>query len=130
MTQDTRDVDDRQHTFDSIENAVVALEKLDLRTLIDDPCAMAEAMILRQYALDFLKSQRLSAEGEGRGGALRQRLEGVQARDAEAMQLLREARAQVGGQLDNLVSGRAGVRGYGGLDTAGSASQTSVKRMG
>jgi hypothetical protein len=119
-----------QETFSSIDDAVVALEKLSLCALIDDPCAMAEAMILRQYALEHLKSHPLSAVPEERRGALRQRLETVQASDARAMQLLREARAQVGEQLDNLVSGRAAVRGYGGLGSATSTSQTGVKRMG
>jgi hypothetical protein len=119
-----------QEKFESIEHAVIALEQLDLCALSDDPCAMAEAMILRQYALDYLKSHPLSAVSEPRRGALRQRLEAVQASDAEAMQLLREARTQVGGQLDNLVSGRAAVRGYGGLYAADTTSQTGVKRQG
>jgi hypothetical protein len=119
-----------QETFESIEHAVIALEKLDLCALSDDPCTMAEAMILRQYALDYLKSHPLSTVSESRRGALRQRLEAVQANDAEAMQLLRDARTQVGGQLDNLVSGRAAVRGYGGLSAADTASQTGVKRQG
>jgi hypothetical protein len=119
-----------EETFGSIEDAVVALETLELCALFDDPCAMAEAMILRQYALDHLKSHPLSAVPEERRDALRQRLEAVQASDTRAMQLLREARAQVGEQLDNLVSGRAAVRGYGGLGGAASTSQTGVKRMG
>ena len=117
-------------TFESIEGAVVALERLDLCAFIDDPRAVAEAIILRQYALDYLKSHPLSAVSEPGRVALRQRLEAVQANDAKAMQLLREARAQVGGQLDNLVSGRAAVRGYGGLGAADSASQMGVKRRG
>jgi hypothetical protein len=122
--------EEAHETFESIEDAVSALEQLDLCALMDDPCAMAEAMILRQYALDHLKSHPLSDVSEPGRSALRQRLEAVQARDAEAMKLLREARADVSGQLDNLVSGRAAVRGYGGLSISDSTSQTGVKRMG
>jgi hypothetical protein len=119
-----------QEKLASAEDAVVALETHELCALIDDPCAMAEAVISRQYALDYLKSHPLSDVSEPRRGALRQRLEAVQANDARAMQLLSEVRGQVNGQLDNLVSGRAAVRGYGGLSTADLASYTGVKRRG
>lgn len=123
MSEDTR------NSFESVEQAVAVLESHDLCALAYDPCAMAEAIILRQYALDYLKSHPLSAVSEPGRGALRQRLEAVQVGDAKAMQLLRDAREQVGGQLDNLVSGRAAVRGYGGLSIA-PASQAGVKRQG
>src|SRR5689334_22431629 len=112
--------DPAQPTFESIEDAVSALERLDLCALADDPVAMAEAMIVRQHALDYLKVHPLSAVPEERRGALRQRLEDVQVSDAKAMELLREAREQVGEQLNNLVSGRAAVRGYGSLSSADS----------
>jgi hypothetical protein len=119
-----------QPTFDDIEDAICALEQLDLCALMDDSVAMAEAIIRRQYALDYLKSHPLSVVPEERRGALRQRLEHVQASDAKAMELLREAREQVNGKLDNLVSGRAAVRGYGGASNARSTVPPGVKRMG
>jgi hypothetical protein len=122
--------EDRQPTFEGIEDAVATLERLDLCALADDPVAMAEAMIVRQHALDYLKSHPLSAVPEERRGALRQRLEDVQTGDARALELLREASVQVAEQLDNMVSGRAAVRGYGGLSSADSTLPPGVKRMG
>ena len=117
-------------TFASIEDAVARLEQLDLCALVDDPVAMATAMIVRQHALDYLKSNPVSAVPEERRGALLQRLEDVQASDARALELLRQASLQVAEQLDNMVSGRAAVRGYGGLSSADSTLPPGVKRMG
>ena len=111
----------------SFASLLDVLEGLDLASLIDDPPAMAEAMIVRQKALDSLKLLSLSAVSEEERGALRRRIEKLLARDAEILQLLREARVGVGEQLDNLVSGRAAARSYGVLSTA---TTGSVKRTG
>jgi hypothetical protein len=112
------------HTFESV---IATLESIDLADLIDDPAAMALAMIERQHAIDALKTLSFSAVSESERGALRRRLELVLARDAKAFELLRDARSQVAESLDKLVSGRALARGYGSLRAPDSGS---VKRTG
>lgn len=117
-------------TITSIEDAVATLEQLDLCALTDDPVAMATAIIVRQHALDYLKLHPLSAVQEERRGALLRRLEDLQTSDARALELLRQASVQVAEQLDNMVSGRAAVRGYGVLGSTDSTLPPGVKRMG
>jgi hypothetical protein len=111
----------------TLESVIATLEGIDLAELIDDPAAMALAMIERQHAIDALKSLSFSAVSENERGALRRRLELVLARDAKAFELLRDARAQVAESLDKLVSGRALARSYGGFRAQDSGS---VKRTG
>lgn len=106
---------------------VELLEGIDLASLVEDPPAMAEAMITRQEALDRLKLLSLSAEPLVERGALRNRIEQLLRRDAETMQLLQEARAEIGEQLNKLVSGRAAARSYGGQ---GAGASGLVKRTG
>lgn len=109
------------------EAALAKLESIDLYAVLDDAQALAECLIDRQHALDALKSFSLSAEAESERGALRSRIEQVLQRDAEAMQLLREAKESVAAQLGQLVNGRALARSYSGQrDSVAS----SVKRMG
>jgi hypothetical protein len=112
----------------SVEAAVEVLEQADLRGLVEDPSALAEALIARQYALDFLKSHRLSSDVEG--SELRGRLAAVSRRDAEVMQLLQQAKAQVGELLGKVVSGRALARGYGGLSGSEAPATMGAKRVG
>jgi hypothetical protein len=116
--------------IESVEAAVVVLEQCDLRALLEDPAAMAEAMIERQHALDYLKSHPLSAVREEERVEFCHRLHLVSQRDAEAMQLLGEAKAHIGEQLGKLVSGRALARGYGGLSAEGSSQGSGAKRTG
>lgn len=114
--------------IESVEAAVSVLEQVDLRSLVEQPQALAQALIARQYALDYLKSHPLSVvEGSDE---LRHRLAEVSRQDAEAMQLLREAKAHIGELLGNVVSGRALARGYGGLTAGDSSSGSGVKRVG
>jgi hypothetical protein len=122
------EVDTTALAFSSIESAVSALEQVDLRCLVEDPQALAEALIARQYALDHLKSQPCTSVKED--SELRRRLEDVARRDAEAMQLLREAKAHIGELLGNVASGRALARGYGGLSSTDSPAKMGAKRVG
>jgi hypothetical protein len=110
----------------TLESVTATLESIDLAILIDDPAAMALAMIERQHAIDALKTLPFSTVSEGERAALRRRLEVVLARDAKAFELLRDARTQVAESLDKLVSGRALARTYGGLrvDDSGSVKRT------
>lgn len=102
------------------------LEGIDMTSLVEDLPAMAEAMIVRQDTLDQLKLLSLSAVPESERDALRKRVEQLLLRDAETMQLLQEARLDIGEQLNKLVSGRAAARSYGGhgADTSGSVKRT------
>jgi hypothetical protein len=111
----------------TLESVIATLESIDLAALIDDPAAMALAMIERQHAIDALKTLPFSAVSESERAALRRRLEVVLARDAKAFELLRDARTQIAESLDKLVSGRALARSYGGLRAEDSRS---VKRTG
>ena len=109
------------------EAALATLESIDLDAALDDAQALAACLIERQHALEALKSFSLSAEAESERGALRRRIEAILRRDAEAMQLLREAKESVAAQLGQLVNGRAMARSYSGQrDSVAS----SVKRMG
>lgn len=114
--------------IESVEAAVATLVRLDLRELTDDPPALAEALIERQYALDFLKLHPLSSVSES--NELRRQLEDVSRRDAETMQLLSEAKAHIGELLGKVVSGRAMARGYGGLSTSEPPAGSGGKRVG
>lgn len=106
---------------------VEQLEGIDLSSLLDDPPAMAVAMIARQEVLDRLKLLSLSAVPEPERGALRNRLEQLLLRDAEITQLLMDARSEIGEQLHKLVSGRAAARSYG---VYGAAASGLVNRTG
>jgi hypothetical protein len=116
--------------IESVEAAVVILEQCDLRALMDDSVAMAEAMIERQHALDYLKSHPLSAVAEKERVEFCHRLHLVSQRDAEAMQLLGEAKAHIAEQLGKLVSGRALARTYGGLSADVPSTGSGAKRTG
>jgi hypothetical protein len=95
--------------------------------VLDDTSVLAQCLIDRQHALDTLKTFSLSAEDESVRGALRSRIESILSRDAEAMQLLREAKDSVAEQLGQLVHGRALVRSYGGQRDS---VPSLVRRMG
>lgn len=111
----------------TLESLIGTLEGIDLAELVDDPAAMALAMIERQHAIDTLKTLSFSAVSDSERGALRRRLEVVLTRDAKAFELLRDARTHVAEALDKLVSGRALARSYGGFCAQDSRS---VKRTG
>jgi hypothetical protein len=115
-------------SLSSVEGAVEVLEQADLRCLVEDPPALAEALIARQYALDFLKSHPVSSDVMD--SELRRRLAAVSHRDAEAMQLLHQAKAQVEELLGKVVSGRALARGYGGLSGSEAPAKMGAKRVG
>lgn len=114
--------------IESVEAAVATLVRHDLRELVEEPQAMAEALIERQYALDYLKLHPLSSVSEN--NELRQQLEEVTRRDAATMQLLGEAKAHLGELMGKVVSGRAMARGYGGLAANDSPAGTVDKRVG
>jgi hypothetical protein len=116
------------NAVESVEAAVATLVRLDLRELVEEPQVMAEALIERQYALDFLKLHPLSSDSES--SELRRQLEDVSRRDAETMQLLSEAKAHIDELMGNVVSGRAMVRGYGGLSANDSSAGIGGKRVG
>lgn len=112
---------------DDFAALVERLEENDLASLLEDPPAMAVAMIVRQETLDKLKSLPLSAVPESERAALRTRVEQLLLRDAETIKLLQELRLEIGEQLHKLVSGRAAARSYGGY---GAASSGLVNRTG
>lgn len=116
--------------FANIESAVEAIEAIELGALCEQHAALAEALIERQRALDYLKLHPLSSVNEADREGLHERLSRVLQRDEQIMAQLREQQAQLRGKLDQVISGRALARSYGGLGGGQPAVGSGTKLVG
>ncbi|MET0339372.1 MAG: flagellar protein FliT [Polyangiales bacterium] len=110
-----------------LEELVEWLEHFTLDAYLSDPEHLVEVLAERQPVLREIEQFDASKLEPTVRAALKSRLEAVLARDEAVLEALRNARDEAQKSLEQVSSGRAAVRGYGGQS---SPPGPSVRRVG